>query len=121
MLLELPVQNCLHFLMPVSLREWSTYDVSGIVGVLRRTSSGQFEVIDAYHCDLLPNSNELRSNPWFSTWCEMAGGESDLRFDVFLMPQAPADRRNDVVTLLQRSTGFSPAHTFPTRPVRRVA
>lgn len=107
MLATMPVQNCMHFLMPVTLSDWSTYPVPGVVGVLRRLASGQYEVLDAFDCGTVPGARDLAMDSRFPHWVEAAGGHDSLRFDVFLMPQADETRRRDVLTLLQRSCGFT--------------
>ncbi len=106
MLTTMPVQNCMHFLMPVGLEEWTSYDVPAVVGILRKNLSGQFEVLDAFPCERVPSARDLATHERYSQWTELAGGRSNLRFDVFLMPQSDTTRRNDVITLLQRSCGF---------------
>ena len=106
MLHAMPVQNCMHFLMPVSLADWKSYDVPGVVGVLRKRESGQYEVIDVFDCDTIPGARELAMHEKFSQWADAAGSHDQVRFDVFLMPQANSTHRHDVVTLLERSCGF---------------
>lgn len=108
MLNMLPVRNCFHFIAPVGLDMWTAMDVPGIVGVLRREHDGQYTVIDAYAVEQVPDSAMLAQDLRLAAWIEAAGGSESLRFDVFTMPSAPAARRNDVVTLLQRSCGFRP-------------
>jgi hypothetical protein len=112
MLHAMPVQNCLHFLMPVRLDEWKSYDVPGVIGILRRRASGQFELLEAFACESVPSSRELATDERFAQWLEAAGGATELRFDVFLMPRSAADHRSRVVALLERSCGFrAPATT----------
>jgi hypothetical protein len=107
MMYTMPVQNCLHFLMPVTLSDWSAYQVPGIVGVLRKRASGQYEVIDAFSVDSVPSARELATSERYMHWAEAAGGHDHLRFDVFLMPLSDTVRRQTLLTLIQRSCGFS--------------
>jgi hypothetical protein len=111
MLDMLPVRNCMHFVTPTSLDMWSPADVPGIVGVLRRDDDGQYTVIDAFGVENLPVANAMLHDRRFAAWIEAAGGIDRLRFDAFMMPLAPLQRRADVVTLLQRSCGFRPLAT----------
>jgi|GEM_PF-1249093 len=106
MLQALPVLNCMHFMAPVSLADWRSYEVPGVVGILRKHSSGQYELVDAFDCQSVPVVRDLILNEKFSRWVEAAGGLENVRFDVFLMPQADVSRRTDVVTLIERSCGF---------------
>ncbi|MBK6418206.1 MAG: hypothetical protein IPG73_11205 [Ignavibacteria bacterium] len=107
MLHAMPVQNCMHFLMPVGLDDWRSYDVPGVVGILRKGESGQYELVDAFDCDTIPGARDLALHEKFSQWADAAGSYDQMRFDVFLMPQADKTRRVDVITLLERSCGFS--------------
>ncbi|MBK6760999.1 MAG: hypothetical protein IPG73_09905 [Ignavibacteria bacterium] len=106
MLHTMPVLNCMHFLMPVGLDNWTSYDVPGVVGVLRKRESGQYELVDAFDCDSIPGARDLAQHQNFAQWVTAAGGTADVRFDVFLMPKADETQRHDVVTLIQRSCGF---------------
>ena len=114
MLQALPVTNCLHFLMPVSLDNWKSYDVPGVVGVLRRDDDGNYEVLDAFDCSTIPCARELALDERFGAWAEAAGSRDQVRFDVFLMPKAEEKRRLEVVMLLERSCGFktAPMHAY---------
>ncbi|MCX6140056.1 MAG: hypothetical protein NTX15_04380 [Candidatus Kapabacteria bacterium] len=107
MLHAMPVKNCMHFLMPVSLVDWKSYDVPGVVGVLRKGESGQYVVVDAFDCDMIPGARELVLHEKFAQWADAAGSMDNVRFDVFLMPQADCVHRHEVVTLLERSCGFN--------------
>jgi len=106
MLHSMPVTNCLHFLMPVGLENWNAYDVPGIVGVLRRDDNGNYDVVDAFDCSTIPGARELALDERFGAWAEAAGSRDRVRFDVFLMPKAEVNRRQEVVMLLERSCGF---------------
>ncbi len=106
MLHAMPVQNCLHFLTPVRLDEWKAYDVPGIVGILRRRASGQFELVDAFACESVPSPRDLATHERFTQWLDAAGGSAELRFDVFLMPRSAEEHRSNVLALLERSCGF---------------
>ncbi|MBN9400120.1 MAG: hypothetical protein J0I17_08100 ['Candidatus Kapabacteria' thiocyanatum] len=106
MLLSMPVQNCMHFMAPVSLEHWRAYDVPGIVGVLKREDNGQYSVIDAFEVDAVPTVRQLALDERFGSWTDLAGSRDKVRFDVFLMPKADMNRRKEVVTLLERSCGF---------------
>jgi hypothetical protein len=108
MLNMLPVRNCLHFMAPTSLDMWTACEVPGIVGVLRRDSDGQYTVIDAFGVECMPDANALLQDSRYAGWIEAAGGIEALRFDAFVMPATTAERRRNVVTLLQRSCGFRP-------------
>lgn len=104
----MPVTNCMHFLMPTKLEDWKSYDVSGVVGVLSRDENGQYRVLDAFDCDVIPGIRQLTSDERFGNWVAAAGSMDKIRFDVFLMPKAEQARRTEVVTLLERSCGFTP-------------
>ena len=106
MLNTMPVLNCMHFLTPVCLSDWKSYNVPGVVGVLRKRESGQYELVDAFDCETIPGARELGMHEKFSQWAVAAGSHDEIRFDVFLMPQADRTHRGDVVTLLERSCGF---------------
>ncbi len=106
MLQAMPVQNCMHFLMPISLDDWKSYDVPGVVGILRKGESGQYELVDAFDCDQIPGANELTLHEKYGQWLNAAGSQELMRFDVFLMPQANKTRRNDVIALIERSCGI---------------
>ncbi len=54
----------------------------------------------------VPEASDLVGDPRFTQWVQRAGGSDQLRFDVFMMPASTMSRRQDVVTLLQRSCGF---------------
>jgi len=107
MLHALPVTNCMHFIMPTKLDDWKSYDVSGIVGVLSRDSNGQYQVIDAFDCESIPSPRQLTNDERFGMWVAQAGSLDKIRFDVFLMPKAEISRRQEVITLLERSCGFA--------------
>jgi len=108
MLNTLTVQNCFHFMVPTPLQMWRGCDVPGVVGVLAKDSTtNQYVVIDAFDVDQIPDLTSLASDPRFGSWMSAAGGFDNLRFDSFLMPNAEAPRRRDVVTILQRSCGFT--------------
>lgn len=109
MLHSMPVSNCMHFLMPTKLDDWNAHHVPGIVGVLGVDVSGNCRVIDAFDAEFVPSSRQLAMDERFAAWVSQAGGLENLRFDVFLMPQANIERRSEVVTLLERSCGFRPA------------
>lgn len=102
----MPISNCMHFLMPTKLDDWTGHNVPGIVGVLGQSADGQFRVLDAFDAESIPSATQLAMDARFSDWVAAAGGISMLRFDVFLMPQADTERRTAVVTLLERSCGF---------------
>ncbi len=108
MLNTLTVQNCFHFMVPTPMHMWRGCDVPGVMGVLAKdTASGQYNVIDAFDVEQVPDLNSLAADPRLGAWMAAAGGLDNLRFDVFLMPNAETPRRRDVVTLLQRSCGFT--------------
>lgn len=102
----------MHFLTPVALADWKSYDVAGIVGILRKTNSGQYELIDAFDCTAIPGAHELAVHEKFYLWAQAAGSPESVCFDVFLMPRSDWARRSVVVTLLERSCGFR----LPTAP-----
>jgi len=107
MLHALPVTNCMHFIMPTKLDDWKSYDVAGIVGVLCRDENGQYNVIDAFDCETVPGARQLTNDERFGMWVATAGSLDRIRFDVFLMPKAEIGRRQEVITLLERSCGFA--------------
>lgn len=109
MLQAMPVQNCMHFVMPLRLEDWRSYDVSGLVGILRKADNGQYEVVDIMDCENIPKAEDIIHADLFPTWAALAGGSEHLRFDVFLMPQANIERRHNLVSLLERSCGFKTA------------
>lgn len=111
MLQNLPVSNCMHFLMPVTLEQWTSYNVPGIVGVMKKNAGGQFTVLDAFACESVPNSQEILDDQRYGTWVNAAGNNEDLRFDVFLMPRADYHAQQHVLTLLERSCGFKSRNT----------
>ncbi len=102
----MPVHNTMHFLMPVSLENWNTYDVPGIIGVVKKESDGSFTVIDAFDVDSMPSATELAMDARFGQWTEAAGTRDNVYFDVFLTPKQDQLFRHGVVTLLERSCGF---------------
>lgn len=106
MLEALPIRNCIHFLTPTSLEHWKGSCVSGVVGVMCRNLDGTYSVFDAFEVSVVPEARELVHDPRFNQWLLRAGGSDQLRFDVFMMPSSSMSRRQDVVTLLQRSCGF---------------
>jgi hypothetical protein len=106
MLDALPIRNCIYFLAPTSLDHWRGYDVPGVVGVLWRDIDGRYHVLDAFQVVKVPDAKELQQDVRFEEWVNRSGGRDQIRFDVFMMPSASMSRRQDVVTLLQRSCGF---------------
>ncbi len=106
MLHAMPVSNCMHFLMPTKLDDWKAFDVPGVVGVLGRGEDGHYRVIDAFDCTSVPSARQLALDERFGNWVQAADGIDNIRFDVFLMPSAPGERRTEVVSLLERSCGF---------------
>jgi len=101
-----PVRNTFYFLQPTAVHNWLPAEVPGVIGVLRRTKEGDFEVIDAFPVDSVPSSRDLTSDARFSYWYALAGSVDQLRFDVFSMPTSASEQRNNVVTLLARTCGF---------------
>ena len=104
-----PVSNCLHFIMPTKLSDWSSYDVPGVIGILGKDENGQYNVLDAFPVDTIPAARGLAMDERFGDWVSAAGGLDNVRFDVFLMPKTDDERRQEVVTLLERSCGFASA------------
>jgi len=92
--------------MPVSLADWKSYDVPGVVGILRKGATGQFELVDAFDCDTIPSASDLARHEKFSQWVSLAGSHDQVRFDVFLMPQAEPKRRREIVTIIERGCGL---------------
>ena len=109
MLHAMPVSNCLHFIMPTRLENWSAYDVSGVIGVLSKDENGQYSVIDAFQVESVPAGRDLMMDERFGDWIAAAGSLDQVRFDVFLMPKTEEVRRDEVVMLLERSCGFATA------------
>jgi len=108
MLNMLTVQNCFHFMVPTPMHKWRGCEVPGVMGVLAKDSiTGQHNVIDAFDVDQVPDLPSLASDSRLGGWIAAAGGLDNLRFDVFLMPNAETPRRRDIVTLLQRTCGFT--------------
>lgn len=108
MLHSLPVSNCMHFLMPTKLDDWSGHDVPGIIGVLGQGTDGKYRVLDAFDANTVPDARQLALDERFGAWVHAAGGIEMLRFDVFLMPKTDMVGRNAVLTLLERSCGYRP-------------
>lgn len=106
MLEALPIRNCIYFLTPTSLEHWKGSSSSGVVGVMCRNLDGTYNVFDAFEVAEVPEASDLVGDPRFTQWVQRAGGSDQLRFDVFMMPTSSMSRRQDVVTLLQRSCGF---------------
>ena len=106
MLHSLPVSNCMHFLMPTKLDDWTEHNVPGIVGVLGQDAHGQYHVIDAFDTNSIPSARQLAMDERFGKWVSAAGNIEALRFDMFLMPKTDRMRRSEVLTLLERSCGF---------------
>jgi hypothetical protein len=100
----------MHFLMPTKLDDWKAFEVAGIVGVLGRGQDGQFYVIDAFDSNTVPSARQLALDERFGSWVVAASGMDNIRFDVFLMPNSEQNRRDDVITLLERSCGFRTDH-----------
>ena len=111
MLHAMPVTNCLHFIMPTKLEDWKSYEVAGVIGVMRRDDSGQYNVVDAFPVDQIPSARQLMTDERFGDWVSQAGGMDQMRFDVFLMPNTDTYRRTEVVALIERSCGFRPQKT----------
>jgi hypothetical protein len=107
MLHGMPVENCMHFISPTKLENWKSFDVAGVVGVLRRDATGRHHVMDAFDCESIPGVRQLTTDERFGQWVAAAGSIDNVRFDVFLMPAAETARRSEVVTLLERSCGFA--------------
>lgn len=101
-----PVKNTLYFLQPTPVEQWQSADVPGVMGILRRTSTGDFEVIDAFPIDTIPSGKDLLNDVRFGYWFSLAGTMQDLRFDAFAMPTSGLTQRIGVVTLLSRTCGF---------------
>ncbi|MBI2794152.1 MAG: hypothetical protein HYX66_05820 [Ignavibacteria bacterium] len=97
----------MHFITPTRLEDWKSYNVAGVVGVLVGDENGQYRVLDAFDCDSIPSTSQLTSDERFGSWVSAAGSLDNVRFDVFLMPKAERARRSDVITLLERSCGFT--------------
>ena len=103
---SLPVKNTLYFLQPTAVEEWQSADVPGVMGVLRRTALGDFEVIDAFPVDTIPSGKDLLNDVRFGYWFALARTTQDLRFDAFAMPMSASKQRNGVITLLSRTCGL---------------
>lgn len=111
MLSSLPVENCMHFIAPITLSLWEVEKgIPGIVGVLTPLESGQYRVIYAFSCPEIPTMEGISNHPMFSQWTREAGGADNLRFDCFTMPRSNSQNRETVLTLIQRSCGFRPAY-----------
>lgn len=106
MLHAMPVKNCLHFLMPVRLDDWTSYDVPGVVGVMRKRATGQYELIDVLPCGRIPSARDLAIHERAMVWADAAGGIDQIRYDVFLMPRSENDHREAVAALIERSCGL---------------
>ncbi|MBS1562120.1 MAG: hypothetical protein JSS89_10980 [Bacteroidetes bacterium] len=103
----LPVKNTFYFLQPKAVEEWQSFDVPGVMGILRKTQDGEYEVIDAFAVAALPSSIEIMSDVRFGYWYAMAGSLDQLRIDAFSMPVSNVSQRENVVTLLSRTCGFA--------------